>query len=118
MNDENSIAGYAKASISTPFNEEKEINLNKTPNRYLYQMGSDKPSIQATSAQPQVKPYQPVTTTTTPSGSSTVTATTSVTGTIAGSSTLSDVKNRLLMMQKNKEELEEKLRRINRMPQY
>jgi hypothetical protein len=43
---------------------------------------------------------------------------TSVTGTIAGSSTLSDVKNRLLMMQKNKEELEEKLRRINRMPQY
>ena len=33
-------------------------------------------------------------------------------------STLSDVKNRLLMMQKNKEELEEKLRRINRIPQY
>jgi hypothetical protein len=58
-------------------------------------------------------------TTNTVSGSSTVTAaTTSVTGTIAGSSTLSDVKNRLLMMQKNKEELEEKLRRINRMPQY
>jgi len=54
------------------------------------------------------------------SGSSTVTAggSTSVTGTVAGSSTLSDVKNRLLMMQKNKEELEEKLRRINRMPQY
>jgi hypothetical protein len=60
-----------------------------------------------------------MTTTNTVSGSSTVTAaTTSVTGTIAGSSTLSDVKNRLLMMQKNKEELEEKLRRINRMPQY
>jgi hypothetical protein len=34
----------------------------------------------------------------------------------AGTTTLSDVKNRLLMMQKNKEELEEKLRRINRMP--
>lgn len=93
------------------------MQLNKTPNRYLYQMGSEKPSMQATPAQPQVKPYQPVTSTT-PSGSSTVTATTSVTGTIAGSSTLSDVKNRLLMMQKNKEELEEKLRRINRMPQY
>jgi hypothetical protein len=60
-----------------------------------------------------------MTTTNTVSGSSTVTAATaSVTGTIAGSSTLSDVKNRLLMMQKNKEELEEKLRRINRMPQY
>jgi hypothetical protein len=33
-----------------------------------------------------------------------------------GATTLSDVKNRLMMMQKNKEELEEKLRRINRMP--
>ena len=73
MNDENSIAGYAKAS--TPFNEEKEMQLNKTPNRYLYQMGSEKPSMQATPAQlPQVKPYQPVTTANTninPSGSST-----------------------------------------------
>lgn len=50
MNDENSIAGYAKAS--TPFNEDREMQLNKTPNRYLYQMGgSDKPSMQATPAQ-------------------------------------------------------------------
>jgi hypothetical protein len=50
MNDENSIAGYAKASQFTPFNEDKEMQLNKTPNRYLYQMGSEKPSIQATPA--------------------------------------------------------------------
>jgi hypothetical protein len=39
-----------------------------------------------------------------------------VTSSTAGATTLSDVKNRLMMMQKNKEELEEKLRRINRMP--
>ena len=51
MNDENSIAGYAKASHSTPFNEDKEMQLNKTPNRYLYQMGgSEKPSMPATPA--------------------------------------------------------------------
>ena len=60
-----------------------------------------------------------MTTTNTVSGLFTVTAATSrVTGMKAGSSTLSNVKNRLLIIQKFKKEHEEKLRKIKRMPQH
>ena len=99
-NDENSISGYAsKAAAPQQYASHQpssssggnfEDATNKTPSRF-YNAAAEKTPAPTSKAPAQ---------------------------TIVGTTTLSDVKNRLMMMQKNKEELEEKLRRINRMPQY
>jgi len=97
-NDENSISGYASKAAAPQQQQYQshqasggnfEDTTNKTPTRFYN-------AAEKTPAAAGKAPAQ----------------------TIVGTTTLSDVKNRLMMMQKNKEELEEKLRRINRMPQY
>jgi hypothetical protein len=123
-NDENSIHGYSKSSHhngsgmnsnNVMIYEERGDNINKTPNRFYYN-ADNKISQATTPVHREQPPMQPVKQNA--YSSAAVSGTSSVTATTAGTTTLSDVKNRLLMMQKNKEELEEKLRRINRMPQY
>lgn len=124
MNDENSINGFSVKYQGVQNNliyEERDVN--KTPNRFYYNAADKVGSQSSTPAHHQSQQSNQFKNSTNlqqpvpqfqqapkPTGPSSVTASTT------GTTTLSDVKNRLLMMQKNKEELEEKLRRINRMP--